>query len=76
MTTGVVLLVYWCIGVLVYWYIKGRDRALHWAGMNSRFQKYAPQSDAPKFSILNSQFSIKNLPTIHYPLLTRIGVVR
>ncbi len=28
------------------------------------------QQHIPEFSILNSPFSIKNLPTTHYPLLS------
>ncbi len=63
--------------VIGYWslVIGGRASALH-AGLKSRFQKTALQRNAPKFSILNSQFSIKNLPTTHYPLPTKFGVVR
>ncbi len=42
------------------------------AGMNSRLHKYALQSSAPKFSILNSQFSIKNrLLVTSYSLLVK-----
>jgi len=39
------------IGILVYWYIGGRALALHFAGMNSRLQKHALQSNTTKFSI-------------------------
>ncbi len=47
------------IGVLVYWYIGGRTKALH-TGLKSRLQKAALQNNAPK------PFTIKNLPTTRY----------
>ncbi|WP_456456512.1 hypothetical protein [Nitratifractor sp.] len=49
------------IGILVYWYIGGRAKALH-AGLKSHLQKAALQSNAPKL------FTIKNLPTTRYLL--------
>ncbi len=67
MVFGAVLLV---IGILVYWYMGGRALALHFAGLKSLLQKYALRSNAQKFSILHSPFSITNLPTTHYPLPT------
>ncbi len=67
MVFGTLLLV---IGILVYWYMGGRALALHFAGLESRLQKYTLQGNAPKFSILHSPFSITKLPTTHYPLLT------
>ncbi len=42
------------------------------AGLKSRPHLIASQNDAPKFSILNSQFSIKTLPTTRYPLPTAL----
>ena len=65
MTTGVGLL------VIGYWLlvIGGRALALH-AGLKSRFKKTALQRNAPKFSILNSQFSINyRLLVTRYSLL-------
>ena len=47
------------IGLLVYWCIGGRALALHFAGMNSRLQKYALQSNAPTSIILHPKFNIK-----------------
>ena len=45
------------------------------AGLKSRFleDKSVAKQRKPKFSILNSQFSIKNLPTTHYPLPTHLS---
>ncbi len=67
-----------CLGqrcwLLVYWYIGGRALALH-AGLKSRLQKTALQSNAPKlFTIHHSPFTIKILSTTYYPLPTKVFI--
>ena len=58
--------------VIGYWLsvIGGRTSTLNCVGLKSRLHKNALRRNAPKFSILNYQFSIKNLPTTYYPLPT------
>ena len=55
------------IGLLVYWCIGGRALALHFAGMNSRLQKYALRGNAPKFSIQNPKSTIKSVARQRLP---------
>ncbi|WP_456430605.1 hypothetical protein [Nitratifractor sp.] len=64
------------IGVLVYWYIGDRAKALH-TGLKSCLQKAALQNNAPKpFTIHHSSFTIKNLPTTHLPRIENFIIAR